>query len=214
MSFDTLIFDLDGTLTNTLADLKNSVNYALSHFGFPERSSDEIRSFVGDGVKMLVYRSVPENTDSETAEKCLEIFREHYKLNSRVETKPYNGIVKMLEECKKRNIKTAVVTNKMHEAASEIVEYFFGGLIDVTVGQCEEIPRKPSPESVYAALKKLGASKETAVYIGDSEVDCKTAQNAGIPCIGVSWGFRGRKVLEANGADYIAENPADIIQYL
>ena len=211
---DTVLFDLDGTLTNTLADLKNSVNFALDKFGFPERNTDEIRSFVGNGVKKLVFRSVPYGTDTATSEKCLEVFKEHYKVNSRVETKPYDGIVELLEELKKRNVKTAVVTNKMHEAAAEIVEFFFGNLIDVTVGQREEITPKPAPDMIFIALEKLGSSKENAVYIGDSEVDCITAKNAGIPCIGVTWGFRDRDVLCENGADYIADKTEDIARFL
>lgn len=211
---NTVLFDLDGTLTDTLADLRNSVNFALAEFGFSERSTDEIRSFVGNGVKMLVYRSVPENTDSETAERCLEIFKAHYKDNSRNETKPYDGIIELLGELKKRNIKTAVVTNKLHEAAAEIVEFFFGDLIDITIGQCDEIAPKPEPDSIYLALEKLGVSKENAVYVGDSEVDCITARNAGIPCIGVTWGFRDRNVLEENGADFIANKAEEIIQFL
>lgn len=211
---DTVLFDLDGTLTNTLADLKNSVNFALRKFGFPERNAEEIRNFVGNGVKKLVYRSVPEDTDNETAEKCLEVFKEYYKNNSCVETKPYEGIVELLKELKKRNIKTAVVTNKMHEAATEIVEFFFGDLIDVTVGQSEKFTPKPAPDMVFLALEKLGSSKENAVYIGDSEVDCITAQNSGIPCIGVTWGFRDRNVLCENGADFIADKTGEIMQFL
>ena len=211
---NTVIFDLDGTLTDTLADLKNSVNYALAKFGFPERNSDEIRSFVGNGVGKLVYRSVPEGTDTQTAEKCLEVFKEYYKNNSCVETKPYDGIVELLEELKKRGIKTAVVTNKMHEAAAEIVELFFGGLIDITIGQSENIPPKPAPDSVFLALERLGVSKENAVYIGDSEVDCITAKNSGIPCIGVTWGFRDRGVLEENGAEFIVDKAESIIELI
>ena len=211
---NTVLFDLDGTLTDTLADLRNSVNFALAEFGFPERRTDEIRSFVGNGVRKLVYRSVPENTDTETAERCLEIFKAHYKENSRNETKPYDGIVELLGELKKRNIKTAVVTNKMHEAAAEIVEFFFGNLIDVTIGQRDDVAPKPEPDSIYLALRMLGESKENAVYIGDSEVDCITAHNAGIPCIGVTWGFRDRDVLAENGADFIANKTEEIIQFL
>ena len=211
---DTVLFDLDGTLTDTLADLKNSVNYALGVCGFPERNSDEIRSFVGNGVRKLVYRSVPVGTDNETAEKCLEIFKEHYKNNSRVETKPYDGIVELLEELRRRNVKTAVVTNKMHEAATEIVEYFFGNLIDVTIGQSDKISPKPEPDMVFLAIEKLGASKENAVYIGDSEVDCITAINSGLPCIGVTWGFRDREVLCENGADFIVDKVEDILNFV
>lgn len=205
-----VVFDLDGTLTDTLEDLKNSVNFALQSFGFPERTFDEVRSFVGNGVKRLINLSVPENTDSETAEECLAVFKEHYKNNSLVETKPYDGIIPMLEELKRQGIKTAVVTNKMNEAAQDIVRIFFGGLIEITVGQIDGMAQKPQPDGIYSALKKLGISKEKAVYVGDSEVDCITAKNAGIPCIGVTWGFRDKSVLLENGADFIIDTPKQI----
>ncbi len=211
MEYTTVIFDLDGTLTDTLDDLKNSVNFALSKCGFPERSREEIRSFVGNGVRNLVYRSVPDNTADEAAEKCLEIFKEHYKNNSCVETKPYDGVVDLLKTLRNSNIKTAVVTNKMHSAAADIVEYFFGGLVDITIGQSDKIAPKPAPDSVFLALENLGVSKENAVYIGDSEVDCITAKNAEIPCIGVTWGFRDREILEEHGADFIADTAEEII---
>lgn len=205
-----VVFDLDGTLTDTLEDLKNSVNFALQSFGFPERTFDEVRSFVGNGVKRLINLSVPENTDSETAEECLAVFKEHYKNNSLVETKPYDGIILTLEELKRQGIKTAVVTNKMNEAAQDIVRIFFGGLIEITVGQIDGMAQKPQPDGIYSALKKLGISKEKAVYVGDSEVDCITAKNAGIPCIGVTWGFRDKSVLLENGADFIIDTPKQI----
>lgn len=210
MKYNAVIFDLDGTLTDTLADLRNSVNYALSKFGFPERTTEEIRSFVGNGVKRLIYLSVPENTPEETAEKCLSIFKEHYAANSLVETKPYDGITELLSELKSRGVKTAVVTNKMHSAAADIVEHFFGGLIDVTVGQVDGIAQKPQPDGIYKALEALDVPKEKAVYVGDSEVDCITAKNAGIPCIGVTWGFRDRDVLIENGADFIADSVQEL----
>lgn len=212
--YDVVLFDLDGTLTDTLADLRNSVNYALGKFGFPERSTDEIRSFVGNGVRKLIYRSVPDNTSNEIAEKCLEIFKEHYKNNSCVETKPYDGIIPMLEELKKREIKTAVVTNKIHAAAADIVEFFFGEFVDVTIGQVETMKPKPAPDGIFLALEKLGTSKKNAIYVGDSEVDCVTAHNAGIPCIGVTWGFREREVIEANGAEYIIEKTEEIFNII
>lgn len=211
MECKAVIFDLDGTLTDTLADLKNSVNYALSELGFPARSVDEIRSFVGNGVRRLIYLSVPENTPDEVSEKCLCIFKEYYKNHSFVLTKPYDGIVEMLTELKSREIKVAVVTNKMHTAAADIVEHFFGNLVELTVGQVDGMAQKPQPDGIYLALEKLGVSKENAVYVGDSEVDCVTAHNAGIPCIGVTWGFRDGEVLEANGADFIVNNPQEIL---
>ena len=214
MKYEAVIFDLDGTLTDTLGDLKNSVNFAMRQFGFPERTLDEVRSFVGNGVRRLICLSVPENTDEETAERCLSVFKEHYKNNSLVETKPYDGIISMLETLKNQGIKTAVVTNKMHEAAEEIVRIFFGNLIDITLGQVDGVAQKPQPDGIYRVLKKLGVSKEKAVYVGDSEVDCITAKNAGILCIGVTWGFRDESVLIENGADFIADSAEAIIGYI
>lgn len=213
MKYDAVIFDLDGTLTDTLGDLRNSVNYALNQFGFPERSLDEVRSFVGNGVRRLIYLSVPGNTSEEVSEKCLDVFKEYYKENSLVETKPYDGIIEMIEKLRKDGVKTAVVTNKMHEAAEDIVRIFFGNLIDVTLGQVDGVAQKPQPDGINLVLEKLGVSKEKAVYVGDSEVDCITAKNAEIPCVGVTWGFRDRDVLIENGADIIVDSPEDIIKY-
>ena len=213
MKYDAVIFDLDGTLTDTIVDLANSVNYALRESGLPERTLDEVRSFVGNGVRRLVYSSVPENTDEETAERCLSVFKGYYKNHSLVETKPYDGIISVLETLKSNGIKTAVVTNKTHETAENIVNIFFGDMIDITIGQTERTARKPEPDGIYRVLEKLGVSKEKSVYVGDSEVDCITAKNAGIPCIGVAWGFRDKSVLLENGADFLAETPEDIIKY-
>ncbi len=214
MKYDAVIFDLDGTLTDTLADLRNSVNYALRHFGFFERTTEEIRSFVGNGVKRLVFLSVPENTPDDISEKCLAVFKEHYAANSLIETKPYEGITDMLKKLKENNVKIAVVTNKIHSAATEIVEYFFGDLIDVTVGQIDGVAQKPQPDGIYKALEFLGIPKENAIYVGDSEVDCITAKNADIPCVGVTWGFRDRDVLVENGADYVADSISEIFDYI
>lgn len=214
MKYNAVIFDLDGTLTDTLADLKNSVNSALSQFGFPARTTEEIRCFVGNGVRRLIYLSVPENTPEEISEKCLSVFKEHYAANSLVETKPYDGIIEMLSELKNRGIKTAVVTNKMHSAASNIVEHFFGGLIDITVGQLDGVAQKPQPDGIYKALEGLGISKEKAAYVGDSEVDCITAKNAAMPCIGVTWGFRDCEVLIENGACFIADSVTKLLKLI
>ena len=165
MKYNAVIFDLDGTLTDTLSDLRNSVNYALSQFGFPERTTEEVRSFVGNGVKRLIYLSVPKNTPDETSERCLTVFKEHYAENSLVETKPYDGIIDMLKRVKNAKIKTAVVTNKMHSAAEDIVKFFFGDMIDVTIGQTDGMPQKPNPDGIYKALDILEETKEKAVLI-------------------------------------------------
>lgn len=208
--YDAVIFDLDGTLTNTLEDLKDSVNYALKSFGFPERNIDEIRSFVGNGVRRLICLSVPSGTSGETCEECLSIFKEYYKEHSADKTVPYDGIYALLENLKLHKVKSAVVTNKMNEAAQAIVKHFFDGLIDVTVGQLDGVAQKPEPDGVYAALKALGVSKKNAVYVGDSEVDCLTAKNAGLPCVGVTWGFRSRQTLAENGAQFIIDRPEEL----
>lgn len=212
MEIKAVIFDLDGTLTDTLADLTNSVNHALSEFGFPKRSADEVRSFVGNGVRRLISLSVPYGTSENVCEECLDAFKAHYEKNSCVNTKPYNGINEVLESLKNKGIKTAVVTNKIHWAAEEIVSHFFEGFIDVTAGQVDGVAQKPEPDGIFFVLEKLGISKENAVYVGDSEVDCITAHNACIPCIGVTWGFRDREILEENGADFIVDTPAEILK--
>lgn len=214
MKYDAIVFDLDGTLIDTLDDLMDSVNYALDKFGFPSRNLDEIRSFVGNGVKRLVYLSVPDGTDEATSEKCLEIFKEHYKGNSKNKTAPYAGIQEMLSSVKEAGYKTAVVTNKIQDAAIEIITDFFGDKIDVIIGQIDGVAQKPEPDGVWLALEKLGASRDKAVYIGDSEVDCMTAHNAGLPCIGVTWGFRSREVLEENNAEFIVDSPEKIADCL
>lgn len=212
MEIKAVIFDLDGTLTDTLADLTNSVNFALSEFGFPKRSADEVRSFVGNGVRRLINLSVPCGTPENVCEECLNAFKAHYEKNSCVNTKPYDGINEVLEALKNKGIKTAVVTNKVHWAAEEIVNHFFEGFTDVTVGQVDGVAQKPAPDGIFCALEKLGVPKENAVYVGDSEVDCITAHNAGIPCIGVTWGFRDREILEENAAEFIADTPMEILK--
>ena len=212
MKYEAVIFDLDGTLVDTLDDLTDSVNFALSSFGFPMRNREEVRSFVGNGVRKLVYLSVPEGTDEETSEKCLGVFKEHYKNNSRNKTKPYDGIIELLEKLCESDVKTAVVTNKMQSAAKDIVEFFFGNKISLAVGQVDGVAQKPNPDGVLLVLEKLGIKKEKAVYVGDSEVDCLTARNAGIDCIGVTWGFRSAETLKESGAGIIVDEPLQILQ--
>ncbi len=214
MKIEGIVFDLDGTLIDTLDDLMDSVNFALAKYNFPARNLDEIRSFVGNGVKRLVDLSVPEGTSEEIGADCLAIFKEHYKGNSQNKTAPYAGIKEMLAKVKEKGYKTAVVTNKIQDAAIEIIRSFFGDKIDVIIGQIDGVAQKPEPDGVWLALEKLGVSKENAVYVGDSEVDCMTAHNAGIPCIGVTWGFRDRSVLEEHKAEFIIERTEDLFEVL
>ena len=203
----TVIFDLDGTLLNTLLDLKESTNYALRQFGYPERTLEEIRYFVGNGVRKLIERAVPENC--ENVEECLDVFKKHYEKNMYNNTVSYNYIETMLKTLKSEGIKLGVVSNKFDLAVKELCKKYYDGLVDIAIGQGGDVLPKPSPFGVYKAMKELEADKASTIYVGDSEVDVQTAQNANIPCIGVTWGFRGRAYLD--GADYIIDDPCEII---
>ena len=203
----TVIFDLDGTLLNTLLDLKESTNYALRQFGYPERTLEEIRYFVGNGVRKLIERAVPEGCTN--VDECLDVFKKHYEKNMYNNTVSYNYIETMLKTLKSEGIKLGVVSNKFDLAVKELCKKYYDGLIDIAIGQGGDVLPKPSPFGVYKAMKELGAEKDSTVYVGDSEVDVQTAQNANIPCIGVTWGFRGRAYLD--GADYIIDDPCEII---
>lgn len=211
MNFKTVIFDLDGTLLDTLDDLMNSVNYALLKFGFPARSKEEIRRFVGNGVGKLIKRAVPAGTDEQTEGECLDVFRKHYSEHKQDLTAPYDGVVPVLLKLKEAGIKTAVVSNKFDAAVKELCKPFFGDLIPVSIGERENVRRKPAPDSVFEALKELGENAESAIYVGDSDTDVETAKNAGLPCIGVTWGFRDRDVLEKAGAEFIISNASEIL---
>ena len=209
-----VIFDLDGTLLDTLDDLWGSVNYALGEFGFPLRTKQEVCSFIGSGVVKLMERSTPEGTDEKTNKECLDAFRAHYLNHMRDNTAPYEGIIELLEKLKKENIKTAVVSNKLHSGVVGLCDEYFTNLIDVAIGVSEESERKPSPVNVFKALEKLSVSADEAVYVGDSNVDVETAKNAHLPCIGVTWGFRDRDCLEAEGAEFICDTADEVYKIL
>ena len=209
-----LIFDLDGTLLNTIGDLHNSTNYALRSFGFPERSLEEVNSFVGNGLAMLIRRAVPEGTSEETVHEILRVMKAHYGEHYHDLTLPYPGIMEMLAECKAKDIPMAIVSNKADPFVKSLRSLFFKEYIDIAIGESPELPRKPSPEMVYSALEKLGVSKEDAFYVGDSEVDVQTAKNADIPCLAVTWGFRSEGVLINAGAKCLIRKPMDILCYI
>ena len=208
---EAIVFDLDGTLLNTLDDLQDSTNYALKQCGFDPRGYEEVRSFVGNGVRLLIERAVPQGTDKAQVEKCFEIFTKHYDKNMENKTRPYDGVEQMLEEVKKRGYKTAVVSNKYDSAVKKLVGERFGKYIGLAVGESETVKKKPSPDGVWAALERLGGKRESAVYVGDSEVDAMTAKNAGLRFVGVTWGFRDRELLESLGADRIIDNPSELV---
>lgn len=214
MKINTIIFDLDGTLLSTLDDIKDSTNFALRKCGFPERSLEEVNSFVGHGTNYLIGKAVPQDTPSHKIDECNKIYRQHYKGNKDNKTAPYNGIMDILEKMHNKNYKLAIVSNKFDSAVKELGEKYFSEYMDVAIGESSAIKRKPAPDSIYAAMEELGSSKEETIYVGDSEVDVMAAHNAGLPCIGVSWGFRGRQVLKDEGADYIIDTPDEIFDIL
>lgn len=202
---DTIIFDLDGTLLNTLEDLKDSVNFALENNGLPPRNLDEIRSFVGNGIRLLVERAVPENTDKETVDICFKEFCAYYKIHMEDKTAPYDNVNEMLCNIKKAGYKTAIVTNKADFAAQDLCKRMFGETIDFVVGSTDNRPNKPAPDGVFYALEKLGSKLENTIFVGDADTDILTAKNAGLPSIGVLWGFRDREIIEKAGAEYIVD---------
>ena len=193
--YQTVIFDLDGTLLDTLQDLADSTNYALSVHRMPARTLEEVRTFVGNGVGRLIHLAVPEGTPAEEEAACLADFRAHYLLNMENKTAPYPGVPALLEHLQAAGIRTAVVSNKFDGAVKGLCQNYFGDRLPVAIGESQGVARKPAPDTVFRALAELEAEPAGAVYVGDSDVDIATAQNAGLPCISVSWGFRGGGVL-------------------
>lgn len=209
--FDTYIFDLDGTLLSTLNDLAASTNYALRWAGMPERTIEEIRMFVGNGVKLLMERAIPNGSNNPKFEETYAKFREHYMEHNLDTTCPYEGISELLRELKSRGKNLAIVSNKFYAATQDLAKHFFPDTIEVAIGERETIRKKPAPDTVIEALRQLGVSKDGAVYIGDSDVDIMTAKNCGLPCISVLWGFRDKDFLIQNGGTLFVEKPADIL---
>ena len=209
--FDTYIFDLDGTLLSTLNDLATSTNYALRWAGMPERTIEEIRMFVGNGVKLLMERAIPNGINNPKFEETYAKFREHYLEHNLDTTCPYEGIPELLRELKRRGKKLAIVSNKFYAATQDLAKHFFPDTIEVAIGERETIRKKPAPDTVLEALRQLGASKEGAVYIGDSDVDIITAKNCGLPCISVLWGFRDKDFLIQHGGTIFVNKPSEIL---
>jgi phosphoglycolate phosphatase len=214
MKYDTVLFDLDGTLLDTLRDLADSVNEMLELNGYPARSMMEIRSFLGNGAKMLIWSSLPEGMGEDDADRCLEQYRPIYKRNMSKHTRPYDGILETLDILKQNGVKMAVVSNKPDTPCRELVSGLFGDYISVAIGDRPDVERKPARASVDRALRLLGAEGGRAVYVGDSEVDVLTARNAQLPCVCVTWGFRDRDVFERENAEHIIDRPAELLEIL
>jgi phosphoglycolate phosphatase len=210
MIYDTYIFDLDGTLLDSLTDLAISCNYALRMNNMPERSLDEVRHFVGNGVKKLMERAIPDGLQNPAFEKTYNDFRQHYLVHNLDNTKPYPGIVSLLQRLHSEGKNIAVVSNKFYAATQNLVKHFFGEYVTVAIGERENIRKKPAPDTVIEALRQLNASASGAVYIGDSDVDVMTARNSGMPCISVLWGFRDKEFLKENGATTFVTAPDEI----
>ena len=208
--YKTYIFDLDGTLLSTLADLAASTNYALRTHHMPERSIDEVRRFVGNGVKKLMERAIPDGLNNPLFEETFATFRQHYMQHNLDTTQPYPGIMQLLEQLKAEGKNIAVVSNKFYAATRELCRHFFGDLVPVAIGEREDIRKKPAPDTVIEALRELGVDKEGAVYIGDSDVDIMTAKNSGMPCVSVLWGFRDKEFLLEHGATTLISQPEEI----
>ena len=208
--FHTAVFDLDGTLLNTLGDLTDSVNHVLAAHEYPLRKEEEIRRFVGNGSKLLILRSLPEGTDPQRAEDLHNEYLEWYSAHNQIRTAPYEGIVSLLTELKQRGVAMAVVSNKGDRQVKPLTRQYFPQ-IDYAVGERPSIAKKPAPDSILEAMKALGADPETTLYVGDSEVDIETARNAGITAVSVTWGFRDEDELAARFPDFIFRTPEELL---
>ena len=213
MKYQAILFDMDGTLLDTLTDMQAAVNHILEKYGCPTRTLEEVRRFVGNGAGPLIHRALPQGVDPDREAEILADYRAYYQAHNCVETRPYDGIGPLLERLRREGVRTAVVSNKPDQTTRTLAARFFPEL-DGAMGQREGIAPKPAPDMVRAALARLHAAPEETLYVGDSEVDVDTARNAGLDMIGVAWGFRGRAALEAAGAPLVADTPAQLLDML
>lgn len=209
-----VIFDLDGTLLNTLGDLRAATNHALEVRGLPPHSMEEIRQFIGNGICLLICRAMPEGTPEAEIDAALDDFKAYYAAHIHDRTVPYDGIPQLLTALRKRGIKVAVLSNKIDSASQQLIEYFFPGKTDVVFGEHVGVPRKPDPTSCRMVMQQLGVQPEQVLYVGDSGTDMQTAKNAGLYAVGVTWGFRSKEVLLEYGADILVHRPEQILQIL
>ena len=213
MKIKTVIFDFDGTLLDTLEDLTDAVNHALSIFQMPKRDISEIRRFVGNGIRRLMLQAVPDGESNPDFEAVFAEFRRYYDIHCNDKTKPYEGIMELLDALENNNIQTAIVSNKVDSAVQILNKRYFPQ-IAVAVGDREGLQRKPAPDSVFLAMEMYHAKREDTVYVGDSEVDIETAKNAGIKCVSVLWGFRDREQLLESGAQILIEEPLALLELI
>lgn len=209
-----VVFDLDGTLLDTLQDLTNAVNFALKENGMPQRTLDEVRRFVGNGVENLMIRAIPGGKKNELFDKTFSDFKSYYGVHCKDFTGPYPGILELMEKLKEKGYVMAIVSNKIDSAVKALDQEYFGGYTVAAIGEMEGVARKPAPDTVEKALKEIGVAKEHAIYVGDSDVDVETAKNAGLPCVSVLWGFRDKEFLLEHGADIFINQPQELLNLL
>ncbi|MBO7342004.1 MAG: HAD-IA family hydrolase [Clostridia bacterium] len=214
MSFRVVLFDLDGTVLNTLDDLADAVNASLAKHEMPARTREEVRSFVGNGIRALIERAVPTGTDSALVARVLNEFKRYYGAHCADKTAPYAGVPELLSTLRAHGVRTAVVSNKADFAVQELAKRYFADLFDLALGERAERPAKPAPDMVHHALEALGATAAEAVYVGDSDVDVLTARNAQLPCIAVTWGFRDRACLKKAGATVFADTAKELLDLI
>lgn len=214
MKYKAVVLDLDGTLLDTLEDLADAVNWALRRNGLPQRSLDEVRQFVGNGVRRLMLCAVPEATTDELFERVFADFKSYYVDHCQIKTRLYDGIPEMLRALKALGLRLAIVSNKLQAGVDELYDRYFRDTVEVAIGERPGVQRKPAPDMVRLALQELDVEPSEAVYVGDSDVDLQTARNSGLPCISVLWGFRDRQFLLDHGATTLIEQPAQLIAHL
>lgn len=212
--YKAVLFDMDGTVLDTVGDLTDAINVSLEKFGFPARSQEEVKSFLGKGPAHFVNCAVPEGTDEKTRQQVLAFYEPYYDSHCQIKTAPYPGVLELLKTLKARSVKLAVISNKQEPAVKALAEQHFDGLLELAVGTSPRIRCKPDPSAVLAAMAELGVEKSETLYVGDMDVDLNTARNAGIDCVGVSWGFLGRKKLEALGAEHIVDNTEQLLEFI
>lgn len=214
MRYQTVIFDMDGTILETLEDMCASVNVTMDHVGYPRRTMDEVRRFVGNGAAKLIERCMPAGAEDPRYPAALEFYRAYYDAHAQIKTGPYPGIPELLNQLSREGVRLAVVSNKPDEAVRALTERYFPGVFPVAIGNRDGWATKPAPDSVYEAMRLLGARRESTVYVGDSDVDVDTARNAGLDSIIVTWGFRDEDFLRAHGAQHLAHNADELYEML
>lgn len=212
--YKAVIFDLDGTLLNTLEDLTDGVNHVMKQFNYPKHTIEEVRSFVGNGIKLLIERSLPGGKENPEFNKVFSAFKSYYTSHCRIKTKPYDGIMELISSLHAQGYKLAIVSNKNQAAVTELNNIYFSDYISTAIGEQEGVRKKPAPDTVFKALNELNLKTDDAVYVGDSDVDRETAKNSGMNCISVTWGFRDRELLESLKPYAIIDKPADLLNYI